>query len=139
MQDMDVRNWVSGTRIFDDHVIDFLVLAFMEADSEVRLGQGAKVVADFGVLCRHVDEYGAERQFSDKLVLVGFQHVHEAKVLGRDFSVEVALQYGVRHLVAEDDDSATTGAKQAFGTAFDVLDDAFVAFVENDQNGVKSL
>ena len=72
-------------------------------------------------------------------MLVGFQHAHEAEVLGRNLCVEVALQDGVRHLVAEDDNSTAAGAKQAFCAALDVLDDALVAFVKNDQDGVNTL
>ena len=106
MQHMDVRNWVSGTGILDKQVVDFLVLALMEANPEVRLGQGAKVVADFGVFARHVDEYVAERPLFDVLVFFRFQHAHKTEVLGRDFGVEVALQDGVRHLVAKDDEPA---------------------------------
>ena len=136
---MDVRNRVGGTWVFDEQVVDFLVLALMETDSEIRLRKGAKIVADFCILCRHVDENGAERQLSDELVLVGFQYVHEAKVLGCNLGVKVTLQDGVRHLVAEDDEAAPTGTKQTFGTTFDVLDDAFIAFIKNNQNRVKPL
>jgi len=136
---MNVRNRVGGARILDEQVVDLWVLALMETDSEVRLGQGAEVVADFGVFRCHVDEHCAERQFFDELMLVWLQHAHEAEVLGRNLCVEVALQDGVRHLVAEDDDPTAAGAKQAFRAALDVLDDAFVAFVKNDQDGVKTL
>ena len=73
---MNIRNRVSGTRILDEQVIDLLVLALMETNPEVRLGQGAKVVADFGVFARHVDEYVAERPLFDVLVLFRFQHAH---------------------------------------------------------------
>ena len=132
MHDMDVGNGVGGTRILKDHVVDGLVLALVEADAEIRLRQGAKVVADFGVLARHVDEYRTERQFLEKLVLVRFQDAHEAEVLGRDLGVEVALEDGVRHLVAENDEAASVGTKQALHAAFDVLDDALVAFVQDD-------
>ena len=97
---MNVRNRVGGTRILDEQVIDALVLALVETNPEVRLRQGAEVVADFGVFACHVDEYGTERQFSDELMFVGFQHVHKAKVLGCNLGIEVALQDGVRHLVA---------------------------------------
>ena len=62
-------------------------------------------------------------------MLVGFQDAHKTKVLRRNLSVEVALQDGVRHLVAKDDKPASVGAKQALNTAFNILDDAFVAFV----------
>ena len=108
MENMNVRNGIGGARIIDDQVVDVLVLALMEADSEVRFRKGAKVIADFGVLRRHVDKNTTEWQLPDELVLVGFQYIHEAKVLGRNLCVEVALQDGVRHLVAEDDDSTTT-------------------------------
>lgn len=139
MQDMDVRNRVGGTRVLDEQVIDLLVLALMETDPEIRLRQSAKVVADFCILCRHVDEYGTERQFPDELVLVRFQHTHETEVFGRDLGVKVALQDGVRHLVAEDNEPAAAGTEQTFCTAFDVLDDTFVTFVKDNQDGVKSL
>ena len=139
MQDMDVRNRVGGSRVFDDQVVDGLVFALMETDSEIRLRQGTEIVADVSVFACHIDEYRAERQLSDELVLVGFQHAHEAEVFRGNFGVEVALQDGVRHLVAKDDEAATANTKQAFYAAFDVLDDAFVAFVENDKNGVNSL
>ena len=132
MQDMDVRNGIGGARIIDDQVVDGLVFALVETDSEIRLRQGAEIVADVSVFAGHIDEYRTERQLSDELMLVGFQHAHEAEVLGGDFGVEVALQDGVRHLVAEDDEPATANTKQSFYAAFDVLDDAFVAFVEND-------
>ena len=65
-------------------------------------------------------------------MLVGFQHAHEAEILGRDLVVEVALQDGVRHLVAEDDESATAGAEKGFHAALNVFVDAFVVFVEDD-------
>ena len=97
---MNVRNRVGGTRILDEQVIDALVLALVETNPEVRLRQGAEVVADFGVFACHVDEYVAERQLPDEFMLIGFQYVHEAEVLGRDFTIKVALQDGVRHLVA---------------------------------------
>ena len=57
-------------------------------------------------------------------MLVRFQDAHKTKVLGRNLGIEVALQYSVRHLVAEDDKSASVGAKQALNTAFNILDDA---------------
>ena len=91
MQDVDVRNGVGSSGIFDNHVVKLLVLALMETDSEIRFGQGAEVVADFGVLGCHVDEHGAEWQFLEELMLVGFQHAHKAEVLRRNFGVEVAL------------------------------------------------
>ena len=115
------------------------MLALVETDPEVRLGQGAEVVADVGVLSRHVDNHVAEGQLFDVFVFVGFQHAHEAEILGRDLVEKVALQDSVRHLVAEDDESATVGAEQTFRAAFDVLDDAFVVFVKNDKDGVNSL
>ena len=136
---MNVRNRVGGTRILDEQVIDALVLALVETDSEVRLRQGAEIVADFGVFACHVDEYVAERQLSYELMLVGFQHVHEAEILGRDFTIEVALQDGVRHLVAKDDKPATAYTEKAFYVAFDILMDALVVLVKDDENGAKSL
>lgn len=136
---MDVGNRVGGTRIFDNQIVDALILALVETNPEVRFREGAKIVADFGVLARHIDEHRAERQLFDELMLVGFQHAHEAEVLGRDFRVEVALQNGVRHLVAKDDESTAAGTEQALRTALDVLDDALVAFVQNNQNRVNSL
>jgi len=139
VQDVDVRNRVGGTRVLDDQVVDLLVLALVETNSEVRLGQGAEVVADFGVLACHVDEHRAERQLLDELVLVGFQDAHETEVLGRDFRVEVALQDGVRHLVAKDEKTASVDAKQTLGTTLDVFDNALVAFVEDNQYGVNPL
>ena len=139
MQDMDVGNGVGGSRVFDNQVINLLVLALVEANPKVRLGQCAEIVADFGVFCRHVDEHRTERQLFDELMLVRLQHTHEAEVLWRDLSVEVALQDGVRHLVAEDDESATAGTKETFCAALDVLDDAFVTFVKNNQHGVNPL
>ena len=139
MKHMDVGDGVGGAWILDDQVIDALALALVETDSEIRFRQGAEVVADFGILARHVDEYRAERQLFEELVLVRLQHTHEAEVLGRDFGVEVALQDGVRHLVAQDDEAAPVGTKEAFYTALDVLDDALVAFVQDNQNGVNSL
>ena len=136
---MHVGNRVGGSWVFDKQVVDFQVLAFVETNPEIRLGQGAKIVADVGVLACHVDEYVAERQFLDELMLVGFQHVHEAEILGRDFAVEVALQDGVRHLVAKDDEPASAHAEQTFHAAFDILVDALVVLVKNDENGVNSL
>lgn len=136
---MNVRNRVGGTRILDEQVIDALVLALVETNPEVRLRQGAEVVADFGVFACHVDEYVAERQLSDELMLIGFQHVHEAEILGRDFTIEVALQDGVRHLVAKDDEPASTNTEKAFYAAFDILMDALVVLVKDDENGAKPL
>ena len=83
----------------------------METDSEIRLWKGAKVVARFGVLCSHVDEYGTERQFPDELVLVGFQDTHKTEILGRDLGIKVTLKYGVRHLVTKDDEPTTVDTK----------------------------
>ena len=65
-------------------------------------------------------------------MLVRLQHTHEAEVLGRDFTVEVALQDGVRHLVAEDDETTAAGAKQGLHTAFYILVYALVMLVEDD-------
>ena len=132
MQYMDVGNRVGGSRILDDQIIDLLVLALVETNPEVCLGQGAEVIADIGVFARHIDEYRAEWQFFDEFMLVGFQYTHETEVFGSDFCVKVTLQDGVRHLVAKYDESATAGTKQTFRTALNVLDDAFVAFVQND-------
>lgn len=136
---MDVRNGVGGSWIFNHKVVDFYKFALLEADAEVSLGQGAEVVADVGVLARHVDDHVAEGPFFDIFVFFGFQHAHEAEVLGGDFSVEVALEYGVRHLVAEDDKPATTCVEQGFRTALNALDDAFVAFVKDDEHRVNLL
>ena len=139
MKHMDVGNGVGGSRILDDHVVDGLVLALVETDAEVRFRQGAEIITDFGVLACHIDEYRAEWQLLEELVLVRFQDAHETEVLGRDLGVEVALEDGVRHLVAEDDEPASVGAKQALHAALDVLDDALVAFVQVNQNGVNAL
>ncbi len=136
---MDVRNGVGGSRVFNHKIVDFHVFAFLEADAEVGLGQDAEVVADVGVFARHVDDHVAEGPFFDVLVLFGFQHAHEAEVLGRDFSVEVALENGVRHLVAEDDEPAATRVEQSLRTALNALDDAFVTFVEDDEHRVNLL
>ena len=136
---MNVRNRIGGARIRNKQVVDTLVLALVETDSEIRFRQGTEVVADFGVLGCHVDKHGAERQLFDELVLVGFQYTHKAEVLRRNLGVEVALQDGVRHLVAKDDEPATAGTKQTFSTALNVLDDALVAFVKDNQNGGNSL
>ena len=132
MQDVDVGDGVGASGVLDDQVVDADILALLEADSEVRPRQRAELVADFGVLPRHVDDHRAVGQLPEVLMLVGFQHAHKAKVLGRDLVVEVALEDGVRHLVAEDDEPATAGPKQAFGTAFDVLYDALVTLVKDD-------
>lgn len=136
---MNVRNRVGGTRILDEQVIDALVLALVETNPEVRLRQGAEVVAYFGVFACHVDEYVAERQLPDELMLIGFQHVHEAEILGRDFTIEVALQDGVRHLVAEDDKATATGAEKGLHAALYVFMYAFVVLVEDDQHRTNSL
>ena len=136
---MDIGDRVGASRVLDDKVVNTNILALLEADSEVRLGQGAKVVADFGVFARHVDEYVAERPFFDVLVLFRFQHAHETEVLGRDFGVEVALQDGVRHLVAKDDEPAAACTEKAFYATFNILVDTLVILVKDDENGVKSL
>ena len=136
---MDIRNGVGGSRVFDNQVIDGLVLALVETDSEVRLGQGAEIVADIRILARHIDEYRTERQLFDEFVLVGFQYTHKAEVFWSDFSVKVTLQDGVRHLVAKNDEATTAGTEQTLCTALYVLDNAFVAFVQDNQNGAKSL
>ena len=136
---MNVRNRVGGTRIFDEQVVDFLVFAVHETDSEISLRQSANVVADVGILAGHVDNHIAERPLFNVLVLFRFQHAHKTEVLGRDFGVEVALQDGVRHLVTKDDEPAATCPKQTFGTAFDIFDNAFVTFIENDENRVNPL
>ncbi len=136
---MNVRNRVGGTRILDEQVIDALVLALVETNPEVRLRQGAEVVADFGVFACHIDEYVAERQLSDEFMLIGLQYIHEAEVLGRDFTIKVALQDGVRHLVAKDDEAASTDTEKAFYAAFDILMNALVVLVKDDENGAKPL
>ena len=139
MQDMNIRNGVGGSRILDDQVVDGLVLALVETDSKVGLWQGAEVVADIGILACHIDKYRAERQLFDELVLVGFQYAHETEVFRGDLGIEVALQDGVRHLIAKNDESATAGTKQTFSAALNVFDDAFIAFVQNNQNRAKTL
>ena len=136
---MDVRNRVGGSRVLNNQVVDRLVLALMETNSEIRLRQRAKIVADVSVFACHIDEYRTEWQFSDELMLIGFQHAHEAEVFWGDFGIEVALQDGVRHLIAKNDEPATIDAKQPLHAALDVLDDAFVAFIENDENRANSL
>ncbi len=136
---MDVGNGVSASWVFDDQVVDVDMLALLKADSEIRFRQRAEVVADFGAFPCHVDNHGTIRKLPEILVLFGLQHTHEAEVLRRDFVVEVALQDGVRHLVAEDDEPATPNAKQGFHTAFDVLVYALVLFVEDDQHRVDPL
>ena len=72
-------------------------------------------------------------------VLVGLQHTHEAEVLRRDLVIEVALQDGVRHLVAEDDEPAAAGTEKGFHAALYVFVYALVVFVEDDQNRVNPL
>ena len=139
MQHVDVGNGVSASRVFDDQIVNADVLALLETDSEIRFRQGAEVVADFGVLSRHVDDHRAIRKLPEVFVLVGLQHTHETEVLRRDFVVEVALQDGVRHLVAEDDEAATANAEQGFHTAFDVLVYALVVFIKDDQHRVHAL
>ena len=111
----------------------------MEANPEIRLRQGAKIVADVGVFCGHIDENAAIWQLLDELVLVRLQDAHETEVLGRNLSVEVALKDGVRHLTAEDDEAATVGTKQAFHAALNVFDDALVGLVQDNQYGVNPL
>ena len=136
---MDVGDRVGISGVLDDQVINSHIFALLEANPEIRLRQGAEVVADFGALARHIDDHRAVRQFLKVFVLVGFQHAHEAEVLGCDFVVEVALQDGVRHLVAEDDEPATAGAEEGLHTAFYAFVDALVVLVEDDQNGVHPL
>ena len=132
MQDVDVGDRVGVSGVLDDQVIDGNILALLEANPEVRLRQGAKVVADFGALARHVDNHCAVGQLFKIFVLVGLQHAHEAEVLGRDFVVEVALKYGVRHLVAKDDESATIGAEKGFYAAFNVFVNTLVVLIKDD-------
>ena len=136
---MDVGNRIGASRILDDQVVDADILALLETDSEIRFRQRAEVVADLGAFPRHVDNHGAVWQLPEVLMLLGFQHTHEAEVLRRDFVVEVALQDGVRHLVAEDDEAATANAEQGFHTAFDVLVYALVVFIKDDQHRVHAL
>ena len=133
VQDMNVGNRVGASGVLDDQIIDSNIFALLETDSEVRLGQGAEVVADFGVFPRHVDNHRAVGQLPEEFMLVRLQHTHEAEILGRDFTVEVALKDGVRHLVAEDDEAATAGAKQSLHAAFNILMDDLVVLVKDDQ------
>ena len=84
---MNVRNGVGGSRIFDDQVVNRLVFALVETNSEIRFRQSAEVVADIRIFACHIDEYGTERQLSDELMLIGFQHTHEAEVLRGDFGI----------------------------------------------------
>ena len=139
VQDVDVGDRVGVSGVLDDQVIDGHVLALLEADPEIRLRQGAEVVADFGALARHVDDHCAVRQLLKIFVLVGLQHTHEAEILGRDLVVEVALQDSVRHLVAEDDEPAAAGTEKGFHAALYVFVYALVVFVEDDQNRVNPL
>ena len=129
---MDIGDGVGCPGIIDDQVVNPDILALLEADSEVRLGQGAEVVADFGVFPRHVDDHRAVGQLPEVFMLVRLQHTHESEVLGRNLVVEVALQDGVRHLVAEDDETTAAGAKQGLHTAFYILVYALVMLVEDD-------
>ena len=129
---MDIGDGVGCPGIIDDQVVNPDILALLEADSEVRLGQGAEVVADFGVFPRHVDNHRAVGQLPEVFMLVRLQHTHESEVLGRNLVVEVALQDGVRHLVAEDDETTAAGAKQGLHTAFYILVYALVMLVEDD-------
>jgi len=115
------------------------MFALMEANPEIRLRQGAKIVADVGVFCGHIDENAAIWQLLDELVFVRLQDAHETEVLGRNLSVEVALKDGVRHLVAQDDESTPAGTKQTLDATLDVLDDALVALVQDNQYGTNSL
>ena len=87
MQHVDVGDGVGASGILDYQVIESCILALLKADSEIRLRQGAEVVADLGVLSGHVDDHGTVRQFPEVFVLVRFQHTHEAEVLWRDFIV----------------------------------------------------
>ncbi len=139
MQHVNVGDGVGASRVLDHQVIETCVFALLEADPEVRLRQGAEVVADFGVLPRHVDDHGAVGQLLEVFVFVGFQHTHEAEVLGCDLVVEVALQDGVRHLVAEDDKATATGAEEGLYAALYVFMYAFVVLVEDDQHRINSL
>ena len=139
MQHVNVGDGVGASRVLDYQVIEPCVFALLEADPEVRLRQGAEVVADFGVLPRHVDDHGAVGQLLEVFVLVGFQYAHEAEVLGRDLVVEVALQDGVRHLVAEDDKATATGAEKGLHAALYVFMYAFVVLVEDNQHRTNSL
>ena len=132
MQDVDVGDRVGVSWVLDDQIIDGHVFALLEADPEVRLRQGAEVVADFGTLARHVDDHRAVRQLLEVFVFVGLQDAHEAEVFGRDFVVEVALQDGVRHLVAENDEPATVGAEEGLHAALYVFVNALVVLVEDD-------
>lgn len=111
MQHVNVRHRVGAFVVFDDEVVDFQVFAAEETDAEIGLRQCADVVAHVGVFARHVDDDVAKWELADFLVFLWFQHAHETEVFGRDFRVEVALQNGVRHLVAKDDEAATGCAK----------------------------
>ena len=72
-------------------------------------------------------------------MLFWFQHAHKAEVLGRNLVIEVALQDGVRHLVAEDDEATTASAEKGFYAAFYIFMDALVVLVKDDQHGVNPL
>ena len=126
---MDVGDRVGVSGIFDDQVIDGHVFALLEADSEIRLRQGAQVVTDFRALASHVDDHRTVWQLFEIFDFIGLQHTHETEVLGCDFVVEVALQNGVRHLVAEDDEPATCGTEEGLHAAFDAFVNALVVFV----------
>ena len=134
MQDVNVRDGVGGSWVLDDQVVDFDKLTLLETDAEIGLGQCANVVADVGVLRRHVDDHVAEGPLLDVFVFFGFQHAHEAEVLGRNLGVEVALEDGVRHLVAKDDESAAACAEQGLRAAFNIFDNALVTFVDDDEH-----
>lgn len=136
---MDVRNGVGGPRVFYEQVVDFRVVALLETNPEIRFRQGADVVADVRVLDGHVHNHVARWQFAKILVFFRLQHAHEAEILGRDFGVHIALQDVVRHLVAQNHEPAAQGAEQGLGAALDVLDDAFVVFVKNNQYRINSL
>jgi len=70
VKDVNVRNRVGGARVLYDQVIDLLMFALMEANPEIRLRQGAKIVADVGVFCGHIDENAAIWQLLDELVMM---------------------------------------------------------------------
>ena len=139
MQHVDVGNGVSASWVFNDQVVDVDMLALLKADSEIRFRQRAEVVADLGAFPCHVDNHGTVGKLPEILVLFGLQHTHETEVLRRDFVVKVALQDGVRHLVAKDNEPASANAKQGFHTAFYILVYALVVFVEDDQHRVDPL
>ena len=136
---MNVGDRVGVSGVLDDQIVDGHVFALLEADSEIRLRQGAQVVADFRALASHVYDHRTVRQFFEIFDFIGLQHTHEAEVFWGDVVVEVALQNGVRHLVAEDDEPATCGTEEGLHAAFDAFVNALVVFVQDDQNGVNSL